>query len=147
MPLVLGSDLSRYVIRTFAGKVLDVANIAVEDRAIVQQWGQTGGANQEFYVDLCGRDVYRIIARHSGRVLDLSGPSGEGSPIWQFAWAAVDNQRWTINEQKDGTIEVQSAWDRSLVLDVGGASQDDGAPLIAWTRNNQANQRFRLVKV
>lgn len=145
MPLVLDAGLTRYSIQTFANKVLDVQNISVDDRAILQQWDNLNGPNQQFYLDLCGANVYRIIARHSGRVLDLSGPNGAGSPIWQFAWAAVDNQRWLLNQQRDGTVEIQSAWDSTLVLDVGGASPDNGAPLIAWTRNNQTNQRFRLV--
>jgi hypothetical protein len=149
MPLVLDSSLTRYNIETFAGKVLDVGGRSVADRAEVIQWDPTGDTNQQWYLDLCGADVYRIIARHSGRVLDLSGPDGAGSKIWQFAWAAADNQRWHIVEQQGGMVEIVSAWkagpgDPDLVLDVAGGSRDHGAAIIAWTPNGGDNQRFRL---
>lgn len=145
MPLVLDSSLTRYAIRTSSGKTLDVAGGAIPDRSPVVQWDDHGAPNQRFYLDLCGDGVYRIIAVHSGRVLDLSGPDGQGAPIWTFAWAAVDNQRWKLDQQKDGTVEVASVWDSSLVLDVEKSSKDNGARIIVWKRHGGANQRFRLV--
>lgn len=149
MPLVLGSELTTYAITTFAGLALDVGGRAVADRAPVIQWAPTGAPNQQWYLDLCGADVYRIIARHSGRVLDVAGPDGAGSPIWQFAWAAVDNQRWAINQEADGSLEIRSLWranpgDPDLVLDVSGGATTAGAPLIVWPRNGGENQRFRI---
>lgn len=149
MPLVLGSDLTTYAIETFAGKVLDVKNIAVADRTPLQQWGDVKGPNQRFYIDPCGADVFRVIARHSGRVLDLSGPDGAGATVWQFAWAAVENQRWRIEDAGKGLVRIVSAWkakatDPDLLLDVAGADSAEGAGIIVWPRNGGANQSFKL---
>lgn len=144
MGLVLGSNLTYYNINTFAQKVFDVGGRGVSDRTPVIQWDSNGQTNQQFFVDPCGADVYRIIARHSGRVLDLSGPNGAGSPIWQFAWAAADNQRWRIKPAQEGLVEIESVYDPDLVLDVAEASSDSGALIIAWNRTGQANQLFRL---
>lgn len=143
--LVIDSGLTTYAIRTFAGKVLDVPGASVTDRTTVVQWEATGGPNQKWYLDLCGADVYRIIARHSGRVLDLLGPGPPGAPIQQYAWAAVDNQRWRIEEAKDGSAVIVSVWDPDLVLDVLGRSSENGTPIIAWHRSDGPNQRFQLV--
>ena len=143
--LVLDSGLRTYAIQTFAGKVLDVSGASVIDRTPVVQWENTSAASQRWYLDLCGADVFRIIARHSGRVLDLLGPGPPGAPIQQFAWAAVDNQRWRIEEGEDGTAVIASVWDPALVLDVLGVSTNNGAPIIAWHRNDGPNQRFQLL--
>ncbi len=143
--LVVDSALTTYAIKTFAGKVLDVPGASVTDRTAVVQWDSTRSPNQRWYLDPCGADMFRIIARHSGRVLDLLGPGPAGAPIQQFAWAAVDNQRWRVEEGADGTAVIASVWDPNLVLDVLGASKDNGAPIIAWHRNGAPNQRFELV--
>jgi hypothetical protein len=147
MPLVLDSSLTRYNIGTFSGKVLDVPGRAVADRVELIQYDANGGPNQEFYVDPCGADVFRIIARHSGRVLDLSGPDGAGAPVWQFAWAAVDNQRWRIEHDPHGAVVIASEWNPDLVMDIGGNNPANEAPLIVWHRNGQDNQRFHLKAV
>lgn len=143
--LVLDFGLSTYVIKTFAGKAVHVLDAGVSDRTPVVQWRALSIAGQRWYLDLCGADVYRIIAHHSGRVIDLRGPGPAGSPIQQYAWAAVDNQRWRIGEERDGTVIISSVWNPDLVLDVCEASSQDGAPLIAWHRNGGVNQRFSLV--
>lgn len=141
--LVLDSSLKTYGIFTHAGKAVDVTGIRVEDRTRLQQYAWNGGKNQRFYVDPCGADVYRIIAAHSGRVLDLAGPDGMGAAVWQFAWAAAPNQMWRFEEVPGGFI-IASQWDRGLVLDVEGASSDDGAAIIVWERTGGVNQVFAL---
>jgi len=142
--LVLDSAITTHKIGTFAGKTLDVSGAAIADRSPVVQFRATGAANQDWYLDLCGADVYRIIARHSGRVLDLAGPGPAGSAVQQFAWAAVDNQRWRIEEAAGGGVVIASVWNPDLVLDVAGNSTADGAPIVVWHRNGGANQRFEL---
>jgi hypothetical protein len=143
--LVLDSSLKTYAIKTHAGKALDVPGFKVEDRARVQQYAPSRGKNQQWYFDLCGAgpDVYRIIAAHSGRVLDLAGPDGQGSAVWQFAWAGVPNQMWRVEEVKGGFI-IASLWDTNLVVDVFEGRSDDEAPIIVWSRNGGSNQLFQI---
>ena len=142
MPLVIHDSLTPVVIETFAGKALDVAGNAVTDTAKVLQWDKHGQPNQQWYVDPCGADVYRIIGRQSGRVLDV--PDGRpGEPIQIYAWAANANQRWAIEANDTGIFLVLAA-NRDLVLDVAQASPANGAKLCVWYRNGGSNQRFKL---
>lgn len=147
MGLVLGSGLQVFNINTFSEKVLDVGGQSVADGAPVIQWDGNGQKNQKWYVDPCGADEYRIVARHSGRVLDLKLPLAAGSLIQQYAWGATDNQRWKIVPGQDNTVQFESVADSNLVLDVSASSKDNGAPIIVWTRLDQPNQQFRLTPI
>ena len=152
--LLLDSGLVSVRIETFADKALDVAGVAVNDRAVLHQWEVHDGPNQRFFIDPCGTpdrpDLVRIIARHSGRVLDLAGPGPAGSTVWQYPWAGADNQKWRLDHIEDNRYVIVSAWKPApdapdLVLDIEGASPDNGARLQVWNRNGQPQQEFWLV--
>ena len=152
--LLLDSGLVSVRIETFADKALDVAGVAVNDRAVLHQWEVHDGPNQRFFIDPCGTpdrpDLVRIIARHSGRVLDLAGPGPAGSTVWQYPWAGADNQKWRLEHIEDNRYVIVSAWKPApdapdLVLDIEGASTDNGARLQVWNRNGQPQQEFWIV--
>ncbi len=92
----------------------------------------------------------RLIAAHSGLVLDVAGASTEiGAPLVQFPHHEHPNQVFEIERPifGSGTSDVFvsiRAHHSGLVLDVAEASTANGAPLIQWERNFQSNQRFRL---
>lgn len=86
-----------------------------------------GSANQQFRLlkrdqTFPGRAFYRIVARHSGKVVDVNGAStADGATIHQWTWTGGNNQRWF-------------AWGSSLVakhsgkfLGITGASTGEGA--------------------
>ena len=143
--LVLDPGLKTHQITTFAGKLLHVPGASLSDRTALVQWERTGVAGERWYLDLCGAGVHRIISRLSGRVLTLSGPGPAGAPIQQCAWAAVDNQRWRLEETVNGSVVIASAWNADLVLDVAAESTENGAPIIVWHRHGRPNQHFTLV--
>lgn len=144
--LVYDSGVGTRAIATFvSGKVLDVAAMATTDRGAVQQWDDHGGANQRWYVDPCGAEMYRLVAKHSGRVLDIAGPGPAGSQVWQFAWAAADNQRWRVEPAADGGVVITSVWNTDLALDIAGPSDRNGAGLIVSHRQGVPSQTFRLI--
>jgi len=91
------------IIAVHSGKVLDVDwdfRFPTANGAQVQQWDWHGGPNQRFRVRPERMDsrgtVYRIIAVHSGKVLDvdLNSPTPDGARIQQWDWLGGDNQLW-----------------------------------------------------
>jgi hypothetical protein len=143
--LVLHSSLTPVSIVTFAGGAVDVPGGSVSDGELLQQWERNGGPPQLWYLDPCGAEMYRIVNRGSGRVVDITMGGDAGTRLQQFAWAANDNQRWGVADAGGGLVVVHSISRPDLVIDVGGASRDNGAEIIVWHRNGQHNQSFRLV--
>jgi hypothetical protein len=93
------------------------------------------------------RVVTPLFARHSGKVLDVSGISPDnGAPVIQWDWWGGDNQRWRLEAIGDGYVRAV-AQHSGKVLDVSGISPDNGAPLIQWDWWGGDNQRWRLEPV
>ncbi len=95
----------------------------------------------------------RLIAAHSGLVVDVAGASTDvGAPLVQFLQHEQPNQVFEIERPilgastPDVFVSIR-AHHSGLVLDVAEASTANGAPLIQWERNEQPNQRFRLERV
>src|SRR5262245_57980790 len=88
--------------------------------------------------DLAG--AYEIVARHSGKCLDVTGVSlDDGAQIIQWTCNNGLNQRWTLQPTSDGYY-LLVATRSGKALDVTGVSLDDGARAIQYTINGGANQ-------
>lgn len=133
---------------------LDVAGADVNDGALVIQWEPIKAARQQqWIIDPCGDGEVRIWAGHSGRCLDIVGGEGAGSRVQVTPWKVPDaefpegftNQRWKIQEQKDGSVVIASAR-TGLVLDVMG-DNNPGVSVGVQKPLNGANQRFVLEPV
>jgi hypothetical protein len=86
--------------------------------------------------------VTPLFARHSGKVLDVSGISPDnGAPVIQWDHWGGDNQRWRLEAVGDGYVRAV-AQHSGKVLDVSGISTDNGAPLIQWDWWGGDNQRW-----
>jgi len=61
------------VVNRYNGMCMDVRDAPTSDWAVVQQGGCVGGghANQLWRKQYVGAENYRLIARHSGRCLDI----------------------------------------------------------------------------
>jgi hypothetical protein len=91
--------------------------------------------------------VTPLFARHSGKVLDVSGISlDNGAPVIQWDWWGGDNQRWRLEAVGDGYVRAV-AQHSGKVLDVSGISPDNGAPVIQWDWWGGDNQRWRFEPV
>ncbi|MER5832867.1 RICIN domain-containing protein [Streptomyces sp. NPDC002130] len=91
--------------------------------------------------------VTPLFAKHSGKVLDVSGISPDnGAPVIQWDWWGGDNQRWRLEALGDGYVRAV-AQHSGKVLDVSGISPDNGAPLIQWDWWGGDNQRWRFESV
>lgn len=152
--LLFDAAVARWTIQTHATKAVDVkgGESAVSDGLLLQQYDGNGGRNQQFLFDPydLSRGVFRIVASHSGRVLDIflnsSSVRGAGSRIGQWAWSGAPWQLWTVDRQTDGKVLIRSVYDPNLVLDIEGGISANGAGLQVWTANGYAQQAFRVYR-
>jgi V8-like Glu-specific endopeptidase len=85
-----------------SGKVIDVEDYSQANGARIHQWDWHGGPNQRFRLEPVLSPLapiptgeYRIVAVHSGKVLDVSGISNaNGAAVVQWDWVNGPNQRW-----------------------------------------------------
>ncbi len=91
--------------------------------------------------------IYELIARHSGKCLDVYGEStDDAAAIIQWACHGGPNQRWRLEPTGDGYVRL-IATHSGKALDVYGASTDDGAVLIQWPAHSGTNQQWQLQAV
>ena len=89
---------------------------------------------------------YKITAKHSGRVLDVSEISKEnGASIHQWDWWNGDNQKWFL-QTVGGDYSRLSVKHSGKCMDVSGPSYDNGANIQQWSCHGGDNQKFRIVE-
>ncbi len=89
-------------------------------------------------------DYYKIIAKHSGKCLDVaSGSRDSGATVVQWDYLGSDNQLWSLVPV--GAYYKIVAKHSGKCLDVTGGSRDAGAALIQWDCHGGDNQLFSIV--
>jgi alpha-L-fucosidase 2 len=128
-----------------SGKAADINGGAASAGAALIQWSLHSGQNQQFdFVD-AGGGFYRIRARHSGLVLQVSG-SGSGADITQQPSTGATAQQWQVVDHGGGTVSLVNR-QSGLAMDVWEQSTADGARISQWAASGSANQRFNLQRV
>jgi len=93
------------------------------------------------------RRPVQIVARHSGKCLDVRGISVErGAAVQQWGCWNGPNQQWQLMPAGDGSFFVTSV-NSGMVLDVYGAFTNNGDKIQQWSFLNGANQKWRLQAV
>ncbi|RZI59499.1 MAG: hypothetical protein EOP37_11475 [Rubrivivax sp.] len=91
--------------------------------------------------------VYRLVAKHSGQVLDVTGCStAAGTQIEQWTWAGGDCQRWRVTNTGNGDYTL-TAQHSGQQLDVDGCSTTNGGKVQTWTAVNNNCQKWRIEPV
>lgn len=54
----------------------------------------------------CGRGLYRLVAKHVGRVLDVNMGQGDQANEVQHTWHEGDNQPWTFESVVGGYFRI-----------------------------------------
>jgi RHS repeat-associated protein len=90
-------------------------------------------------------EYYQIVARHSGKCLDVSNAGLENfARLVQRDCAGGGNQQWQLVPTGDGYYRIM-ARHSAKTLDVEGASSADGATVHQWDYVGGANQQWQLV--
>jgi endoglucanase len=91
--------------------------------------------------------TYRIVARHSGKVLGVAGGStADGADITQYTNSGSTNQQWTVTSLGDGTYSIRAVHSGKS-MDLSGYSTADGGDINQYTYSGAANQRWRITSV
>lgn len=91
--------------------------------------------------------TYTITAKHSGKVIDVSGVStADGAAVHQWTYVGGNNQKWIMNDLGNGHYSIKAVHS-GKALDVRGSSTADGAIVQQSTYNGGDNQQFKLIDV
>jgi beta-glucanase (GH16 family) len=87
---------------------------------------------------------YKIVAKHSGQVLDVSGgESSNGANIKQWPDKNYKNQQWKFESVGSDYYKI-TARHSNKVLDVEEASKSEGANVHQWEYVGHDNQKWKL---
>lgn len=77
--------------------------------------------------------IYKIVNKHSGKVLDVSGGNtNDGANVQQWDDNGTNAQRWYVTMNSDSSFIIYSKLN-GKVLDVDSCSTNDGANVHMWT--------------
>jgi hypothetical protein len=128
-------------------RALDVAGASTSDGALIQAWDYKYQRNQEWLVEAVGTDYYRLIARHSGKCLNVPS-STAGVQLTQATCNGSNNQQFRRVKRAqafdNGGFYKVVARHSGKVLDVSGASTADGAAVTQWGSGGGNNQRWAV---
>jgi len=132
-----------YRIATQGGKLADINGRSTAAGAILIQWSSNGGLNQQFdFVD-SGSGYYRIRARHSNLVLQITS-TNSGTDITQQTDTNANSQQWKVNDLTGGVYSFTNR-QSGLVLTVSGST--DGTHITQSADTGAASQHFQLQRV
>jgi poly(3-hydroxybutyrate) depolymerase len=130
------------LVASHSGKLADISGASTAPGASLVQWSANGGLNQQFDFLDSGNGYYRIRARHSGLVLQVTGNS-TGADITQQADTNSTSQQWRVVDQGGGVVCLVNR-QSGLAMDVWAASTADGGRVSQWAPTGNTNQRFQL---
>jgi surface antigen len=125
------------VVAKHSGKCLDVSRASLEKGAEIIQWSYHGGSNQLWRLVPQG-DHYIILARHSGRSMGVLGDD-KPEPVPPVAY----RQHWRLVQE--GQYYRIVAENNARCLSVSRVLPSDGAPVVLWDPNDEANQLWSFV--
>jgi hypothetical protein len=91
--------------------------------------------------------TYKVTARHSGKVLDVSGVSyNSGAVVHQWTYGGGNNQKWRVDNLGNGEYRFLAVHS-GKALDVRSSGTTNGTPVQQWDWNGTNAQRFRIEPV
>ena len=88
--------------------------------------------------------IYKIVARHSGKVLEVGGfGRANGSNVQQWGYSWGENQRWVLTHLGNNQYSIIGA-QSGKALDVSGWGTGAGSNVHVWTYGGGANQKWTL---
>jgi hypothetical protein len=137
-----------------SGKVLEVEGWSYQNGANVQQWEDTGGANQKWHLNTerATQTGYVVIENlHSGKVLEVAGTgTHNGTNIQQWDWTGGDHQVWYRIPGASGHYVSAISNKVNKVMEVEGWGTDNGDNVQTWEMYNnpyRPNQQWDTIHI
>jgi poly(3-hydroxybutyrate) depolymerase len=131
-----------HVVATQSGKLADINGASTAAGAVLIQWPSNGGPNQQFDFIDSGGGYYRVRARHSNLVLQVTS-NNSGADIAQQPDTNAASQQWQVVDRGNGTVSLTNR-QSGLAMGVSGSSTADGAHISQSTYTGNASQLFQL---
>jgi hypothetical protein len=144
------SGSTHYLADAGSSLVMDVNGGSTANGGTVIQWGNHGGANQQWTLHQIAGDVYTLTNGNSGLCLEVPNQStSAGVQLDQWACNGGPAQQWTLDPVGSYATSGDTGYtltnlNSGLVADVSGGSASQGAQVIQWTTNGQANQTWNF---
>jgi endoglucanase len=91
--------------------------------------------------------TYYIIARNSGKYLDVAGAStADSANIVQYTSNGAANQKWIVQSLSTGVYSIRASHSNKA-MDLKGYSTADGGDINQYTYSGGNNQRWRIESV
>jgi len=88
--------------------------------------------------------TYRVIARHSGKALDVNAHgTADGSNVLQWAYGGSNNQRWTLTHLGSNVYRITGV-ESGKALEVASTSTANGTNVDIRTYTGASNQRWTI---
>ncbi|MBO6243124.1 MAG: RICIN domain-containing protein, partial [Clostridia bacterium] len=135
------------------GKVLDIYGGYTIPGTNVQMWEANGTDGQKWKIEK-DEEGYSIISKSSNLYLDVyRGDTTPGTNVQIWENNGTVGQKWKIEqcnkkEEKvleDGIYQIKMKLDSNKVIDVKGASLNNGANVEIWNNLNGNNQKFQFI--
>jgi len=88
--------------------------------------------------------TYRVVARHSGKALDVNAHgTADGSNVIQWAYGGGNNQRWTLTHLGSNVYRINGV-ESGKALEVASTSTANGTNVDIRTYTGASNQRWTI---
>lgn len=125
-----------------SGKYVDIYNRGTANGTNILQFEGNGQANQQWMLQDAGNGYYYIKSANCDKYMDIyNGEAKNGANVQLWELNRQDNQKFRFRKAdsnsgkqfiQDGTYQIESAVGSGYVLDVTGASKDNGANIELW---------------
>ncbi|UXY24237.1 RICIN domain-containing protein [Streptomyces cynarae] len=122
---------------------MDVNGGSTADGASIIQWWNSGTANQQWNIVRVSGQLYKIVSRNSGKVLDLGWASHwRSTALQQDTYNGSNNQLWYFEPTSGGYL-IRSFESRQI-LEVSGGSTTGGAAIDQSMPVNESFQAWTI---
>jgi poly(3-hydroxybutyrate) depolymerase len=136
------TGVNYHLVGSQSGKLADIYGASTAAGAVLIQWSSNGGLNQQFDLVDSGGGYYRVRARHSNLVLQVTS-SNSGADIAQQSDSNAASQQWLFTDRGNGAYSLTNK-QSGLALGVLNSSTADGAHISQSAYAGSANQLFQL---
>ena len=137
--IIIDEDFYKITIKKDSNKCLDISGGSKDEDANLQIWTLDNVNQQVFEVEKIDSTYYKIIPRHSNKVLTATNTNN----VVQTTYNDQDNQKWSFEIAGDGYYKIRSKL-TGLYLDVYGNGTGNGTNVGVYEENDSTAQMFRL---
>ena len=128
------SGVSYYITNKFNGLSLDLAGAETADGTNIQQWGLTGGSQQEWRIVATGNGYCKIVSMtDESKAVTVDGNNADNGLNIQIAsYTGADNQQFKLIQNRGFYGIVSKSSGDKAGLDVYAWSEENGGNINQW---------------